>query len=223
MLFTAINWGKKRDQRVEPMFAPTADIGLRVRSLSAGVRECANETLVMRRSASGIYGLLATQEVVDYARTLKPYIEKIERCPLQYHLGYAYLYSGHKPKPDEKPERTDAVESYISAYISVVMTTSTFARQRTISYIETHLNSEFHNSFKALKRDVVMKLDYSRIAKVYGLDDQLQLGWDAVFDGAITRERVAVLTTRLYPTNPSQADAHAQALGEEEESTDADV
>ena len=101
------------------------------------------------------------------------------------------------------------------------MPNSTFARQRAISYIETPRNSEFHNSFNALKRDVVMKLDYSRIAKVYGLDDQLQLGCDAVFDGAITRERVAVLTARLNPSNPGQA--HAQALGEEEESTDADV
>ena len=32
--------------------------------------------------------------------------------------------------------------------------------------IETHRNSKFHNSLRALKKRVVKKLDYSRIASI---------------------------------------------------------
>ena len=106
-------------------------------------------------SSAGVYGLLAPREVVDYARSLKTYIERVEMCPLRFHLGYAYLYSGHFGRPQEKPDRTDVVESFVSAYISTVMKNSTFEKQKAISYIASHAGSEFHNSFKAMKRDIV--------------------------------------------------------------------
>ena len=86
-LFIQSRTGKKVTKRIAGVFVPTSDIGLRVKSLPAGVRECANETLVMRRSASGIFGLLAPREVVDYAQSLRSYIEKIDACPSTFASG----------------------------------------------------------------------------------------------------------------------------------------
>ena len=133
-------------------------------------------------SSAGVYGLLAPREVVDYARSLKAYIERVEMCPLRFHLWYAYLYSGHFGRP-EKPDRTHVVESFVSAYISTVMKNSTFEKQKAISYIASHAGSEFHNSFKAMKRDIVISrrlivLTYVCFCvKAVGEDSSIRWDW----------------------------------------------
>ena len=85
---------------------------------------CQHEMKMLKDMASSARLMFdASKEVVEYVRMMKEYIMQIEMCPLHYNLGNAYLFSGQEPKPAETPERSEVVESYISAYISVVMPT----------------------------------------------------------------------------------------------------